>query len=208
MQLDESIRGELEVTCSTHPDNPFPVSYEVTTRTDSRHFDSLAERRFIEDVTGVSENRCIKHGSSVYNEVTTRTDSRHFDSPAERRLFEDVAGVSGKRCIKHGSSSTVVEWQTTVGVFSRPGYQENIFRFPASPAINDTLSAYRLTSGTGSLNSTEIRFAVPEIYARELLLARSTGNGVVVGEVRKATTVSLSTLVNSSCASQIRLHHG
>ena len=51
------------------------------------------------------------------NEVTTRTDSRHFDSPPERRLFEDVAGVSENRCIKHGSSSTVVDLQTTVGVF-------------------------------------------------------------------------------------------
>ena len=77
---------------------------------DSRHFDSLAERRLFEDVAGVSGKRCIKHGSSVSNEVTTRTNSRHFDSPAERRLFEDVAGVSGNRCIKHGSSSKVADW--------------------------------------------------------------------------------------------------
>ena len=176
MQLDESIRAELEVTCSTRPDNPFPVSKEVTTRTDSRHFDSPAERRLFEDVAGVSGNRWIKHGSSVSNEVTTRTDSRHFDSPAERRLFEDVAGVSGNRCIKHGSSSTVVDWQTTVGVFFQdPDISENIFRFPASPAINDTLSAYRPTSGTGILNSVEIRCAVPEIFARERKRVRSAG---------------------------------
>ena len=168
MQLDKSIRAELEVTCITHPDNPFPVSNEATTRTDSRHFDSSAERRLFEDVAGVSGNRCIKHGSSVSNEVTTRTDSRHFDSPVERRLFEDVAGVLGNRCIKHGSSSTVVDWQTTVGVFFQdPDISKNIFRFPASPAINDTLGAYRPTSGTGSLNSAEIRCAVPEIFARE-----------------------------------------
>ncbi len=117
MQLDESIRAELEVTCSTHPDNPFPVSDEVTTRTDSHHFDSSAEGRLFEDVAGVLANRCIKHSSSVSNEVTTRIDSRHFDSPVERRLFEDVAGVSENRCIKHGSSSTLVDWQTTGGVF-------------------------------------------------------------------------------------------
>ena len=128
MQLDESMRAELEVTCSTHLDNPFPVS----------------------------------------NKVTTRTDSRHFDSPAERRLFEDVAGILGNRCIKHGSSSMVVEWQTTVGVFFQdPDISKNIFRFPALPAINDMLGAYRPTSGTGSLNSTEIRCAIPEIFTRE-----------------------------------------
>ena len=38
---------------------------------------------------------------------------------------------------------------------------KNIFRFPASPAINDTLGAYCPTSGTGSMNSAEIRFGVP-----------------------------------------------
>ena len=98
----------------------------------------------------------------------TNADSRLFDSPAERRLFEDVAGVSGNRCIKHGSSSTVVDWQTTVGAFFRdPDISKNIFRFPASPSINDTLGAYRPTSGTSSLNSVELRRAVPEIFARE-----------------------------------------
>ena len=133
------------------------------------------------------------------------TDSRHFDSPAERRLFEDVAGVSGNRCIKPGSSSTVVDLQTTVGVFVQdPDISKNIFRFSALPAINDTLRAYRPTSGTGSLNSVEIRCAVPEIFARERKRVRSAGNGVVVGEVRKTTTVSLSTAMNSACASQIR----
>ena len=71
-------------------------------------------------------------------------------------------------------------------IFSRPGYQQNIFRLPASPAIN---GAYRPTSGTGSLNSAEIRRAVPEIFARERKRARSTGNVVVVGEVRKTTAV-------------------
>ncbi len=33
---------------------------------------------------------------------------------------------------------------------------------------------------------------------------RLAGNGVVMGEVRKAITVSLSRLMNSACASQIR----
>ena len=89
-------------------------------------------------------------------------------------------------------------------IFSRPVYPQNIFRFPASPAINDTLSAYRPTSGTGSLNSMEIRCTVPEIFACERKLMRSAGNGVVVGEVRKTTTVSLLTRMNSACASQIR----
>ena len=85
----------------------------------------------------------------------TNADSRHFDSPVERRLFEDVAGVSRKRCIKHGSSSTVVDWQTTVGVFFQdPDIGKTIFRFPASPTINDTIGAYRPTSGTGGLNDT------------------------------------------------------
>ena len=59
-----TIRAELEGTRSTHPDNPFTVSDEVTGRTDSRHFDSPVERRFFEDVAGVSGNRCFKHGSS------------------------------------------------------------------------------------------------------------------------------------------------
>ena len=81
-----------------------------------------------------------------------------ISSPVESRLFEDVAGVSGNRCIKHGSSSTLIDWQTTVGVFFQdPDISKNMFRFSASPAINDTLSAYRPTSGTGSLNSVEIR---------------------------------------------------
>ena len=73
-----------------------------------------------------------------------------------------------------------------------------------SPAINDTLSAYRPTLGTSSLNSVEIRRAVPEIFVRERKRVRSAGNGVSVGEVRKTTTVSLSTITNSACASQIR----
>ena len=54
------------------------------------------------------------------------------------------------------------------------------------------------------MNSAEIRFGVPEIFAREQKRARSAGNGVVVGEVRKTITVSLSRLMNSVCASQIR----
>ena len=89
-------------------------------------------------------------------------------------------------------------------IFQDLDISKNIFRFPASPAINDTLGPYRPTSGTGSLNSVEIRRAVPEIFARERKRVRSAGNGVGVGEVRKATTVSLSTLMNSACASQIR----
>ena len=105
-------------------------------------------------------------------------DSRHFDSPVERCVFEDVAGVSGERCIKHGSSSTVVDWQTTVSVFFQdPDISKNIFRFPASPEMNDTLSAYRPTSGTGSLNSVEIRCAFPEKFARERKRVQSRRRG-------------------------------
>ncbi len=97
-------------------------------------------------------------------------------------------------CIKHGSSSTVVDWQTTVGVFFQdPDISKNMFSLPASPAINDTLDAYRPTSETGSLNLAEIRCAVPEIFARERKRVRSAGNGVVVGEVRRTTMVFLST---------------
>ena len=88
--------------------------------------------------------------------------------------------------------------------FQNPDISKNIFRFPASPAINDTLSAYHPTSGTGSLNSVEIRCGLPEIFARERKRVQSAGNLVVVGEVRKTTTVSLSTEMNSACASQTR----
>ena len=141
----------------------------------------------------------------------------NFDSPAEHRLFEDVAGVLGNRCIKYSSSSTVVDWQTAVDVFFQdPDISKNIFHFSASPAINersartvainDRLGAYRPTSGTGSLNLVEIQCAVPEILACEQKRVRSAGNGsVVVGEVRKTSTVSLSTGMNSACASQIQL---
>ena len=80
----------------------------------------------------------------------------------------------------------------------------NVFRFQSSPAINNTLSAYRPTSGTGSQNSVEIRYAVPEIFARERKRVRSAENCVVVGEVRKTTTMSLSSGMNSTCAIQIR----
>ena len=108
----------------------------------------------------------------------TNADSGHFDSPVERCLFKDVAGVSGNRCIKHSSSSTVVDWQTTVGIFFQdPHISKNIFRFPASPAINDTLSTYRPMSGTGSLNSVEIRCAVPEIFACKRKRVRSCRRG-------------------------------
>ena len=135
----------------------------------------------------------------------TNADSRHFDSPVERRHFEDVAGVLGNRCIERGSSSTVMDGQTTVGAFFQdPDISKNIFRFPASPAINDTLSAYRPTSGTGSLNSVQIQYAVTEIIARERRRVQSAGNRVVAGEVRKMTTASLSTSMDSACASQIR----
>ena len=202
MQLDESIRAELEVTCSTHPDNPFPVSNEVTTRTDSRHYDSPAERRPFKDVAGVSGNRCIKHNSSVSNEVTTRTDSRHFDSPVERRLFEDIAGVSGNRCIKHGSSSTVVNWQMTVGVvFQDPDISKNIFPFPGVACNKRHTQPVPSTVGNGQseFGGDSIRRS-GDIRTRVQL----AGNVGVVEEVRTTTTVSLSTLINSACTSQIR----
>ena len=149
---------------------------------------------------------CAKLTRIIRSPYITNADSHHFDSPVERGLFEDVAGISGNRCIKHGSSSTVVDWQRTVGVFFQdPNISKNMFCFPASPAINDTLSAYRPTSGTGSLNSVEIRCAVPEIFARERKRVQSVGNRVVVGQVRKTTTISLSTRMNLACTSQIRL---
>ena len=89
-------------------------------------------------------------------------------------------------------------------IFQDPTISKNIFHFPASPAMNDTLGAYCPTSGTGNVNSAEIRFGVPKIFMRERKRVRSAGNGVVVGEVRKTITVSLSRLMNSACASQIR----
>ena len=92
-----------------------------------------------------------------------------------------------------------------MGVFFQdPDISKNIFRLPASPAINNTLGAYHPTSGTGSVNSAKIRFGVSEIFARERKRSRSAGNRVIVGEVRKTITVSLSRLMNSACASQIR----
>ena len=93
-----------------------------------------------------------------------------------------------------------------MGVFFQdPDNSKNISRFPESPAINYTLSAYRLTSGTGSLNSVEMPCAVPEIFAHERKRVGSAENRVVVGEVRKTTTISLLTPMNSACASKIRL---
>ena len=89
-------------------------------------------------------------------------------------------------------------------IFQDPDISKNIFCFPALPAINDTLGAYRPTSETGSLNSAEMLFGVLEIFARERKRVRSAGNGVVVGEVTKTITVSLSRLMNSACANQIR----
>ena len=77
--------------------------------------------------------------------------------------------------------------------------------FALVSARNDTIGAYRPTSGTGSLSSVEIRCTVPEIFARERKRVRSAGNRVVVGEVRETTTISLSTRMNSGYASQIRL---
>ena len=111
MHLDKSIRAELEVTCSTHPDNPFPV----------------------------------------YNEVTTRTDSRHFNSSAERCLVEDVAGVSGNRCIKHGSSSTLVDWQTTVGIFFKTRISAKISS--VSSVARNKRHARRVPSDVGNEQS-------------------------------------------------------
>ena len=56
----------LEVTCSYLLTRIicFSYIYQVTTRADSRHFDSPAERRHFEDVAGIVENRCIEYGSS------------------------------------------------------------------------------------------------------------------------------------------------
>ena len=45
----------------------------------------------------------------------------------------------------------------TVGVFRDPCIRKNSFPFPTSPAINDTLCAYRPTSGTSSFYLVEIR---------------------------------------------------
>ena len=73
-----------------------------------------------------------------------------------------------------------------------------------TPAPSSSWSAFRSTSGTVSVNSAQIPCAVPEILARERKQVRSAGNGIVVGEVRKTTTVSLSTRMNSACASQTR----
>ena len=177
-----SVEIPSDVPCNTYPDNPPDIALS--------EMKSRAVRRIYHSRTG-SHMQCTHPDNPfpVCSEVTNRTDSRHFDGPAELRLFEDVAGVSGNRCIKHGSSSTVVDWQMTVGIFFQdPDISKNTFRFPALPAINDTLGAYRPTSGTGSLNSAEIRCAVPEIFARERKRVRSAGNRVVVGEVRKTTT--------------------
>ena len=80
-------------------------------------------------------------------------------------------------------------------MFKDPDIHKNTLLLSTSPAINDTLRAFRPTSGTSSLNSVEIRYAATEMFARERRLLRSPGNRVVVGEVRKTTTISLSTCV-------------
>ena len=49
--------------------------------------------------------------------------------------------------------------------FQDPDIRKYIFRFPELLAINNTLSAYRPTSGTSSLNSADILFAVQR-YSR------------------------------------------
>ena len=144
--------AELEVTCSTHPDNPFPV----------------------------------------YNELTSCTDSRYFDSPAERRHFEDVVGVAGNVCIKRGSSLTGVDGQTTIGVFSRPGYEQKYLLFP--DVARNKRHAPRVPSDVGN---GQLKFGADPIRRygdiRETGWRRvpSGGNHVVTGEVRKTTTPSL-----------------
>ncbi len=91
-----------------------------------------------------------------------------MDSPAERHHFEDVADVAGNKYIKRGSSSMSVETGKRLwALFKDPDMSNNIFPFPTSLVINDTLRAYRPTSGTGSFNSVQIRYAVTEIFARE-----------------------------------------
>ena len=90
-------------------------------------------------------------------------------------------------------------------IFSRPGYQQKYLSFPS--VARNKRHAQRVPSDVGNGQS---KFggdtcAVPEIFARERKPVRSAGNRVVVGEVRKTTTVSLPTRMNSVCASQIGL---
>ena len=92
----------------------------------------------------------------VCGEVTTRTDSRHFDSPAELRLFEDVFWRFGEQVHQTRQLFDPCRPANDCGrIFQDPDISKNIFHFPASPALNDTLGAYRPTSGMGSLNSVE-----------------------------------------------------
>ena len=89
-------------------------------------------------------------------------------------------------------------------IFSRPGYQQKYLPFPG--VARNKRHARRVPSDVGNGQS---KFGGDTIRRSGDIRARAEasaigGSGVGVGEVRKATTVSLSTLMNSACASQIR----
>ena len=54
-----------------------------------------------------------------------------------------------------------------MGIFQDPDISNNIFPFPTSPAINDTLRTYLPMSGKGSLYLVQIRYAITEIFVCE-----------------------------------------
>ncbi len=89
-------------------------------------------------------------------------------------------------------------------IFSRPGYQQKYIPFPG--VARNKRHAQRVPSDVGNGQS---KFDGDTMRRSRDIRARAEAgaigrNGVVVGEVRKTTTVSLLTRINSACASQIR----
>ena len=77
------------------------------------------------------------------DQVTTCLTLPHFDRTVGCRHFEDTAGVAGNRCIKHGRNTIRLHNQTKGSRFFQDQDICKISSFPTSPAINDTLHAYR-----------------------------------------------------------------
>ena len=83
---------------------------------------------------------------------------RQFDSPFVSSLRRRCCGC---RELERDRYSMRVHGQTQRGVI----FKDPDMPLSTSPAINDTLHAYRPRSGTGSSYSVEIRCTVPEIFA-------------------------------------------
>ena len=92
-------------------------------------------------------------------------------------------------------------------IFQNSDIVENALFLSALLAMNNTLRAYCLTSGTCSLNSVEIQCVIPEKFAFKWRRVRPAGNGVIPREVQKKTTTnSLSSVRDLVCTCKIWWH--